>query len=469
MQHASFVDLERLWMVAVLLGVAGCSVDKAVNVRPGSGAVASPSTSAANASAGRSGEADVGGSSASAKPRADGESCTSNKECDSRHCDQGLCCSSGRCCKADTDCGDGAGATCEDSAKCQGARGTSACVRNRCRVQDGNDDDSACDAKVEADDCGFYLSAFCNGRAEQQPPTCATACADDSNCDENARCRDGECIEAEPNGGACMVASDCASRHCSQGVCCEDGDCCTRDSDCPSSYSQPATCTTPADCQGTRGTASCVDSMCQTTPVDDDSACGPRVLAHDCTPLDVYCTGAVSQRASRNCDTNCRWDADCPSNQHCSEFTCIEDLPDGSECDRPTICASGYCGGNFGQPRFCCKEGACCATDENCIGRFVCDDRAECQGTRYQQACNDDFICEDVRDGEVEANDSGCVGQTASTCGSNRDVLCSLAPDQRRPRCPGGPNGRCANAGECDPWLECRDGACQTPEAMRSN
>ena len=467
-------SFDCVWALVIASALGACSVDRLKPVNSGTAndpATRAPeppsSVGSANGAGDTSDEPDADAGVPAGGDRENGEPCDSRKQCESDHCENGLCCSDGKCCNTESDCaGDGVnGATCEDSESCQGSRGAVACVRNRCRVQDGEDDDSACDSSVEASDCGFYRSIVCNGEANQEEPECPTSCAGDDDCDGNARCRDGECIEAEANGGSCSVASDCASRHCSQGVCCEDGDCCTEADDCPGSYTTPAQCDDMTNCQGTRGSASCVDFMCETTRVDDDAACGLRMLAHDCAMGgDVYCTGAADQRASRDCDTNCRWDGDCPANQHCAEYACIPDLDNGAPCDRAAACDSGYCGGNYGQPTFCCNEGACCQADENCVGRYVCDDRSDCQGTRYEQACSDDFTCEDVPDGEVESNDSGCIGQLSSSCGSNRDAYCGIAADQTRPWCAGGGSGRCGGSGDCDPWLECRDGFCQAPQ-----
>lgn len=455
-------------LVAVLLPLTSCSVDRSTNLKPGTGA--NPSTSPPQPAPPGAAPDDPPAKPGPQDPApvADGETCDADNQCKSGHCDHGLCCSGGTCCKVDTDCGGEGEATCEDPAECQGARGTVACLKNRCRVQAGEDDDSGCDDTAEADDCGFYKSVMCNGRASQRAPQCPTSCGDDDDCDSNARCRDEECIAAEPNGGTCEVASDCASRHCSNGVCCESGDCCSEDRDCASmGMSAPPRCTDPTTCQGSREGPTCVESMCRMGTIDDDSACTLRTMAQDCPGAapDVYCTGAENQRAARDCDSNCRWDPDCPPEQHCADFTCIDDLPNGQACDRASACDSNYCAGSFGQPRFCCEQGACCQTDENCIGRYVCDDRADCQGRRFEQACNEAFTCEDVEDGEIESNDSGCVGQVASTCGSNRDALCTLAPSQSRPFCAGGGSGRCSGGGDCDPWLECRDGYCQSPES----
>lgn len=382
MRRLGLIDPEHSCARSVLcVFLLACSADAKMGAVTHGGASTVSSTAnsdAQHSDAGDSSERESGEPDAARGMRVDGASCVNDEDCAGGHCNQGLCCAGGRCCKSDADCGAGDGAICSEPHACQGMRGTMACLRNRCRVQDGVDDDSACDAQVVADDCGFYRDLSCSGRMDQRAPECATSCEADADCDDNARCRDGACVAAEPNGGTCTSASDCASRHCAQGVCCEAGDCCRRDTDCPLSASSLARCTDLPHCQGRRAAASCVDAKCEVTMVEDDSGCGLHMLAQRCAMTDVYCTGAVSQSASRDCSNNCRWDADCRPEQYCDGFACVADRPDGSACDRASACQSGVCAGS--PPRGRCARNE----SERCERAGDCDAPLECRDGRCQ-------------------------------------------------------------------------------------
>src|SRR5690606_10326579 len=54
-----------------------------------------------------------------------GGTCDEDSDCTSGHCENGFCCDDGQCCSVTSDCPGGGsfGATCDDSAGCQGSRG----------------------------------------------------------------------------------------------------------------------------------------------------------------------------------------------------------------------------------------------------------------------------------------------------------------------------------------------------------
>ncbi|MBK8592586.1 MAG: hypothetical protein IPN77_26410 [Sandaracinaceae bacterium] len=52
-------------------------------------------------------------------------------------------------------------------------------------------DDTACNAGVEASDCGPYPSRFCNGLASQVSPVCGGSCSGNGQCDVDAHCSGG--------------------------------------------------------------------------------------------------------------------------------------------------------------------------------------------------------------------------------------------------------------------------------------
>ena len=80
---------------------------------------------------------------------------------------------------------------------------------------------------------------------------------------------------------------------------CEEGeDCCDISSNCPERFSQESICINPTACQGTRMDATCIDGVCGSQSVDDDSACDETIQAIDCAPEEpVYCNGNIDQTA----------------------------------------------------------------------------------------------------------------------------------------------------------------------------
>src|SRR5690606_240659 len=224
-------------------------------------------------------------------------------------------------CSVTSDCPGGGsfGATCDDSAGCQGSRGEIVCQAFQCTTHEGIADDSACDDSVQASDCGYFRPVFCTGEVNQTTPPCPTSCTDDSECDEGAHC-DGVCVPDLRDGEVCDEASDCISGHCNNNICCSGGDCCRTPDECPASYSTLPTCDSPSTCQGTRDAAICVDFVCGTAMnVPDDSACTTSIEANDCGLYPSrFCTGGTDQLPPM-CAMSCTSDSECDANAHCDD------------------------------------------------------------------------------------------------------------------------------------------------------
>jgi hypothetical protein len=266
------------------------------------------------------------------------------------------------------------GATCDEPATCQGTRGEVICKDFQCATRDGVPDDEACDATIEANDCGAFLTVFCNGRSEQRAPSCPTSCISDQECDPKAHC-DGTCQPDVADGEACEENSDCISDHCDAGTCCASGDCCRMPRDCRG-YDTPSTCVDPQNCQGMRTEATCTNFVCGMTTTDDDSGCGPGMLAQSCGPnRDLICNGTASQ--SGTCGVMCTSDAQCDADAHCAGVYCTADLRDGERCQEASDCASDHCDGNV-----CCRGANCCLQNTDCPGTMRCNART--------------FACEDA-------------------------------------------------------------------------
>ncbi|NOZ00660.1 MAG: hypothetical protein GXP54_02065 [Deltaproteobacteria bacterium] len=210
------------------------------------------------------------------------------------HCQNGYCCLTGDCCAINLGSGTAnpdvcptkasqtgywSPSVCDNQSTCQGHRVDASCTADfTCGSQDV-DDDTGCGAGLEAKQCGYYVSVFCDGTADQTDPPCPTNCDEDVECDPDAHCDpapalsgcdEPECAPAEgtpqadctyntgewlckydadnhppaadappgsgtmtcqpdlPNDWACNEATDCmgVTSTCQLHFCCNVGDCC---------------------------------------------------------------------------------------------------------------------------------------------------------------------------------------------------------------------------------------------------
>lgn len=387
-----------------------------------------------------------------------GGECNEDSDCASAHCDNGFCCDDGVCCGASSDCPGypGVGATCDDSASCQGTRGEIVCVASQCTTNSGVPDDSACGSSIEANVCGYFHSVYCNGASSQTPPGCPSTCGTDTDCDANGHC-DVVCVPDVDNGGICDEDSDCVSGHCNNNVCCAGGDCCRTPSDCPARYSSSPVCHSPAVCQGSRDAATCADFVCGTaTGVSDDSACTASIEAQTCGLYPSrYCTGGTDQMPPV-CAMMCTADAECDESAHCDGMTCVGDLTNGSSCDEDSDCTSNHC-----QNGFCCGSGDCCARASDCSPALYgeparCLSGSTCQGERRDPVCNASNQCQL---GSVVDDDSGCAGTLSNTCGLYPSVYCTASatqPTDQMSLCA----MTCSSSADCDMGAYCMSGMC---------
>jgi hypothetical protein len=377
----------------------------------------------------------------------DGVACDEPSDCQSGHCANGFCCSAGACCVEAFHCPENYSkpSECSTAAACQGHRVDPVCIGNQCKsVQ--TDDDSGCNGKILANDCGPNPDIYCSGDPVQPMPVCSASCVEEAECGAGYHC-DDICVQDVASGFSCDENTDCQSGHCANGFCCDDGDCCQFNYHCPESYSSPATCDVQATCQGTRYDRTCLDFSCQSMETPDDTACTPQMMADLCGLFeDQFCSGALYQ-APPTCLTACSWDFQCDQGNHCDGI-CTPDLPDAQTCDEASDCQSGYCANGF-----CCQAGKCCDTASDCPQQFwldpVCDDSATCQGHRV------DPLCETAMCGSVEVDDdSGCVVQTvAAECGLFEPALCNGQGEQQQPPC----LEQCTEDDQCDEDAHCDD------------
>jgi hypothetical protein len=259
------------------------------------------------------------------------------------------------------------------------------------------------------------------------------------------------------DGSQCDSNLDCASRHCTAGVCCNEA------------------CTGP--CEG-----------CST------GECTPEPLG----PGNPSCSPYLCGESGDACPMSCTSSAHCVDTHFCQNSSCVERLPNGETCTEARACLSGrcidsVCIGTLDNGTRCssavdcqsgfCVDGYCC--DQRCRGqceacdlrsaRGICSpvtgeprgDRDPCLGT--------DSICKGECDGEHTARcfyepgsepcGSSCANdeQTDSFCNGEGD--CVEEDDARSCN-----NLTCANEAvcltectdntDCVPGTTCQDGTC---------
>ena len=168
---------------------------------------------------------------------------------------------------------------------------------------------------LDIDGDGFNVSLDCNDDDPNTYPGAVELCGDsvDNDCDDLI----DEFCDLKNNGEVCTIDDECISGYCRNGYCCDTGDCCALAADCPPLYYSAPSCDTASICQGSRTDATCVDFICNSQIVDDDSACDGSTMALACNPYaDVYCTGMVDQSAPV-CPVSCVSDTECANGYYC--------------------------------------------------------------------------------------------------------------------------------------------------------
>ena len=267
------------------------------------------------------------------------------------------------------------------------------------------------------------------------------------------------CIDEDADGygqGAQCLGTDCddaeMNRHPDAPELCDGGD-----QDCDDAVDEFFT-----DCDDAR----CLAVGSGAYQDFGDSGCsGGACVDPDPTPCGLY-TCNLGRDEGDACATDCsaapepgapEEDRDdyCVPMAHCEDGVCEADRPNGSTCDEDSDCATNHCDNGY-----CCGAGAtCCAEDANCPGfpgeGNVCDVPEDCEGSRGVVQCNpSSFQCETL---DGVADDSACTEETlALDCGFFRDLYCTGAETQPRPRCP----TSCTSDADCDENAHCDAGVC---------
>jgi hypothetical protein len=223
-----------------------------------------------------------------------------------------------------------------------------------------------------------------------------------------------------PLGATCAAGTDCASGHCTDGVCCGSADCggpC-RSCDQPASrgtcHDLPAGEAAPGDGCSMEPASSCGRNgkcdgrgRCQTYPAgtecaaptcrrareidvstcDDDGSCVPGA-SHAC-PGRFGCRGDA-------CAASCALASECNEESYCVKGDCSARLSAGSACTSHDQCGTDFCADGHCCLSPSCAQGAYCGgpggiclnkiftgSTEPCTADYMCQS-GHCQGGRCQ-------------------------------------------------------------------------------------
>jgi hypothetical protein len=406
-------------------------------------------------------------------PKPIGQSCSSGAECVSTHCVDGVCCdmactggckscslssAPGKCtpiAMGNVDprgvCQDLTAAMCSTNGRCDGAGGCqkykmgTMCSPESCtaNVYKPPSTCSATGQCVAPDSlpCSPYV---CNGTS------CFGACTADANCLTPNTCVGNSC-GLKGLGASCSAASECGSKFCAQGVCCDEactGSCrsCSLTgtlgtcSNVTTGAADPAglcvdqgnaSCGTNGKCQGgacqkyAKG-SSCKDSTCPTTGImftpgstcDGNGACVTPPNS-SCFP---YACGAAGAGANV-CRNSCLADADCASPAVCIGGSCgLKGF--GKACADGAECVSHFCAQGF-----CCNS-ACNGTCRSCglpgtlgtctsVPNGAADPQGTCQN-KGAATCETDGLCDGKGACRLYVAGTECL---AATCPAGASML----------------------------------------------
>ncbi len=436
------------WVVSALCALVaiGCGGGGKAKTDGGGGTGGEPkdartdmAVDTAKTDSGTDGDAGSGCGAGDAK-RGAGEACECGGQCGSGFCAEGVCCDSAcgeacKTCKAVDHVG-----TCVSRSAGAPPRVASACLASKpdtCGLDGTCDGAGGCrkygnNTQCAAGSCAGdqVVGGFaCNGAGQCKPGatkicapfSCSTTsgmcypqCTNDSQCVSGHKCVDGSC-GPKMNGAACSGDGECASKHCSDGVCCNvacngacnscnlnqrEGTCWPIDRGVPDPRGRckddgAATCGTNGTCDGLGACAKyardtiCLMPSCSGSRLNTAGTCNglgtcrpPGV--QDCPPF--RCVNGA-------CTTACESDADCGDGIACVAKTC------GPKQNGQLCKAAGECKSNQ------CVDGVCC--ESSCTGGCRTCNNPTTPGKCVAIAAGND----DTR--------NVCLNMGAASCGTN--------------------------------------------------
>jgi len=369
-----------------------------------------------NAVAGGGGTVAEGAAGDAGLERANGVLCSSDAECSSTACVEGVCCN--------VSCG----SACSSCREANTGMPDGVCGF----VRSGSDPDDDCDVSSDAcghdgtcdgagacrfkgvdEPCGsescsggkYSPAAHCDGAGKCAAPApiscgsypcqgtlCAIDCSPSVLCPSGLWCDSGSCKAKKTNGSMCNDNVECSNSACVEGVCC-DGACSGTCRSCRAAntgavegHCAPVTAGTDPDAEcAAAPVSSCGnDGYCDGASGCRQYANGTVCHAKSCADgqntstesAEVKCSGgACGGTATSSCgDYKCGADAcrascssssQCATGKYCEPPECVPAKDLGALCKETAECTSGICGKYQTNVRF----GHCCSTPNcNCPG-----------------------------------------------------------------------------------------------------
>jgi hypothetical protein len=374
------------------------------------------------------GSGGAGGSGVDAAPMANGSACTSNGQCISTFCVDGVCCATacaGQCEACDlqgfvgqcspvtsgqphgtrTPCA-GAGTVCAGQCtsmsptQCGSYPGPDTMCASQSCTNGTKHLASGCD---QLGACAPQATRTCPLGCDSSTNDCVGACTSDTQCSAAnpalPYCDAGVCTALKPNGRTCSAGSECNSGICADGYCC-DGACTGNCQSCKESGQL-------GHCIFVTGAPRLGDVPARAACLTDGSTCGGFCYGNsaNCFYKDTlsYCGSAIT------CLNGDQWKAACNGAGSCSSMGIWQICPTGT-CDADGIqCSSSHACSADSQ----CSSGHCLGG--NCCNYYPCGSPGE--------ACNADGLCCSTLCSECDANHGGynydgCGRPCSATCPS---------------------------------------------------
>jgi hypothetical protein len=188
----------------------------------------------------------------------------------------------------------------------------------------------------------------------------------------------GETWEYQSLGEACTAGATCDTGHCVDGACCSEASCGTCASCRTGSCAPVLGAEDPGTCDGAR---TC-DALGQCKSKTGAACTGADDCASATCSAGVCCEGGCGVftcgRDGR-CLTTCAAAGDCANGATCEAGRCVTP----TRCEGEDVVVSSN-GERQRCAPFRCRDGACgsrCATSDDCVSGWVCDEGAHCIAT----------------------------------------------------------------------------------------
>lgn len=309
-----------------------------------------------------------------------GQQCTTDCECLSAHCNNGICCADGTCCQTSANCE----SPCSTGAVCDTATficDTSQTIHFECGAQSTTcGDNNRCDGFgncTMVTPCPAELPTVDSFRCFENSVWAECGCMNDKDCDDDGifcngvyRCDGGVCYFDNPIN-PCFKTS-CNLQRCDEATkTCIDGD---------------------DPCQS--ASTMCNPQVCSVTgPEPGDYVCEEDSNYRDGRACDDGnpCNGTADKCANRQCVAGPASAAPCFDNDPCTQDNCqpVAGTPNSTTCTHVTLAEGDLCTSEFE----CYGQGATCEFGPSgtleCVAReSVCDE--EGLGLCRQYTCDDD-------------------------------------------------------------------------------